>query len=146
MATEQSKALMDAISDVLETMCFSCPVPLGVTDRSVKADEFLIASVGLKGSRNGGLGMAISRALAYELTASFLGRREMELTPEEMQDAFMEVTSMVAWAFLQRIDLTSSVLVSDPRILDRGEAQGVSPLVAMDVDGHRVLAWVFWGQ
>ncbi|MGQ9653164.1 MAG: chemotaxis protein CheX [Thermodesulfobacteriota bacterium] len=127
MATEQSRALMDAISDVLETMCFSCPVPLGLRDQSVEADELLIADAGFEGSRNGRLRLAISRALAYALTASFVGRRETELTPEAMQDAFMEVTNMVAGVFLQRIDPTSSLCVGDLRILDRGEADGVSP-------------------
>ncbi len=145
MATVQSRALMDAISDVLETMCFSCPVPLGLRDHSIEAEELLIAAVGLEGSRDGGLRVAISRALASVLTASFLGRAEAELTPEESRDAFLEVTRMVAWGFLQRIDPTSSIRVGDPRILDRGEADGTSRCVAMDVDGHRVLGWVFWG-
>lgn len=144
MATEQSRALMDAISDVLETMCFSCPVPLGLREQSAEADEFLIGHVGFEGARNGVFRLAISRALAHVLTASLLGRVEMEPTREEMRDAFMEVTSMVAWAFLQRIDPTSSLCVGDLRILDRGRTDGVSKCVAMDVEGHRVLGGVFW--
>ncbi len=146
MVREQSRALMDAISEVLETMCFSCPVPLGLRDQSVEGDELLMADARFEGGRSGGVRLAISRVLASALTATLVGRREMELTHEEVRDAFMEVTSLIAWAFLQRINPTSSVCVGELRLLDRGEANGASRWVAMDVDGHSILGRVFWEQ
>lgn len=146
MQREQVKALVDAISDVLETMCFFCPVPLDRRYLPSVAEDLIESRVSFKGATLGELRLAIPKALAGQLAAVLTSRDVFRLDQREIQDAFMEVSNMIAGGFLHRIDPRPSAFIDSIQILDAFDMNQPPDAVVMDLDGQPILAEVLWGD
>ncbi len=147
MPEQQIQALKVAISEVLETMCFVCPVPLDgapVERTSASPPDAVVVQVSFEGEGDGYLRIQIPTELAKELAGSLTGRDSLALAPMDVQDALKEITNMIGGSLLHRIDPGAFVVLSIPRCLDQWAGDVAAPHVVMDVEGYPLVAELRW--
>lgn len=144
---EPMKALRDAISEVLETMCFMCPVPLKEPPKHLDPGEHWTAvELAFGGQEGGSLRIYFPWALAVEMANGLRGETDLIPEPEETQDVLKEVTNMVAGSLLHKLDPEAKLSLQLPEVL--GEMQGVDPqgALAVELEGRILLARLNWNQ
>jgi len=144
---EPMKALRDAISEVLETMCFMCPVPLKEPPMHPDPGEhWTVVELGFGGQQAGSLRIYFPWALAVEMANGLRGETDLIPEPEETQDVLKEVTNMVAGSLLHKLDPEARLSLHLPEVL--GEIQDFNPqgALAVELEGHILLARLLWNQ
>jgi CheY-specific phosphatase CheX len=146
MPEQQIQALKGAISEVLETMCFVCPVPLdGVPlERTFVSKDTVIVQISFQGKGDGYLSIQLPGELAKELAGSLAGRDSLALTPSDVEDALNEITSMIGGSLLHRIDPDALVFLSIPQCVANWVPDGTAPHVVMGVEGYLLVAELRW--
>lgn len=141
---EPLKALREAISEVLEIMCFLCPVPLKEPPRDLQGRLWEAVEVKFQGESSGSLRMFFPVGLTEEMTRSLTGDSQQELDRHRVWDALKEVTNMVAGGLLHRLDPQAGSTLMLPEILPQGTLWEPSKCLAMDLDGEMLLAELDW--
>ncbi len=147
MPVEPMKALRDAISEVLETMCFMCPVPVKEPPRNPDPSEHWTGvEIGFGGQGEGCLRIYFPWAVAVEMANGLKGETDLIPEAEETQDVLKEVTNMVGGSVLQKLDPQAKFSLELPRVL--GELKDWDPkgALAVELDGHLILAKLIWNQ
>lgn len=144
---EPMRALRDAISEVLETMCFLCPVPVKETPRNRPArHQWSVVEVRFAGEGCGFLRIHFPMEIAQEMARSLIGKFERECPEEEVQDVLREVTNMVGGGLLQRLDPDARTTLFIPRVIEGNVPWDPSKGLAMDLDGLLILAELHWKE
>lgn len=143
---ETLQALKDAISEVLETMCYMCPVPVKAPPRERPSHcEWLVSVVNFTGGSQGRLKIHFPMEVAREIFFSITGRETVEPHHGELEDVLKEVTNMVAGGLLHRLDPGATTSMSFPALL---EDNSWDPKLgaAFDLDGVMILAEFCWKE
>ncbi len=116
-ATEDSAVLAYTVEQVLETMCFSEAVPVSDADCG---DAMLATTVAFGGSVSGCLRLEIERHAAHELTASFLGVRELAGDSRLADDTVGELGNVICGRFLSFLYPSGNLRMeaADPEVAD----------------------------
>jgi CheY-specific phosphatase CheX len=112
-ATDFDSALLEAVSEVLESMYFmSVTGPLELAP-AVDAD-WVTVGMQFKGESSGEFGLRAPTKTAQAIASNFLGGDEPELHPSRIADVFGELCNMVCGAFLSRVESGSIHDLSHP--------------------------------
>jgi CheY-specific phosphatase CheX len=137
--------LTEAISDVLETMCFLEIEPLGeVFDGGPVSGDAVTTRISFLGDGAGHLQIQFPKRLASLLATQFMGKDPQNLSEEDVMDTVCECTNMAGGGYLQRIDPEAAIALSLPEIVDHEERDPSALRVGFDVEGHLVLAELCW--
>ena len=102
---EWRRPLTDAISEVLETMCFTpveCDEGNGAPGPGAEEGPRRV-SIGMRSARGRAeISLTLREPLLREVTARLLGRGAAAVSPEDMLDAAREILNMTGGVFLAR--------------------------------------------
>lgn len=144
---EPMKALRDAISEVLETMCFMCPVPVKEPPKNPDPREhWTVVELRFGGNQGGNLRMYFPWALAVEMANGLRGETDLIPEAEETQDVLKEVTNMVGGSLLHSLDPEAKVSLQLPEILGEMWEWDPQGALAVELDGRVLLAKLIWNQ
>lgn len=144
---EVMKALRDAISEVLETMCFMCPVPLKEPPKQLDLGRHCtLVKLGFGGRQGGSLRIYFPWALAVEMANGLKGDADLIPEAEETQDVLKEITNMVGGSLLHRLDPEAKVSLQLPEVLEEMQDWDAQGALAVELDGHILLAQLIWNQ
>lgn len=144
---EPMKALKDAISEVLETMCFMCPVPLKDPPRHMDSGEsWTVVELGFGAKQAGSLRIYFPWALAVEMANGLRGETDLIPETQETQDVLKEITNMVGGSLLHRLDPEAKVSLELPEVLSETQQWDPQDALAVEVDGHILVARLTWIQ
>ena len=150
MQEKMTQVLMDSISEVLETMCFLCPIPIreftsdDIPDpqRSVVTE---IAFVGKKGDSGSGLlKLRFPNELVGQITEHLTGRDPQDIKQGDISDALLEITNMVAGAFLKQQDPQANIFLAIPKLGGESRGEGAAEKVVMNIEGYVIFCELFW--
>lgn len=144
MREEWIKPLKEAISEVLETMCFLCPVPVEPHETfNLDEEDPVSTEIHFRGSGGGTLRIEFSKGLASLIVESFLGEDHSQMDDEQRRDTLREITNMIGGNLLQRIDPGGRLTLSVPSLCPPSAVPTRGrPQLAMDVEGHALRVFV----
>ncbi len=144
---EEMRALRDAISEVLETMCFMCPVPLKEPPKNPDPEEhWTVVELGLGDRGAGSLRIYFPWALAVEMANGLKGEADLIPEADEIQDVLKEVTNMVGGSLLHKLDPEAKISLQLPRVLGDMPPWETEGALAVELDGRVILARLVWNQ
>jgi CheY-specific phosphatase CheX len=142
---EPMRALRDAISEVLETMCFMCPVPVKAPAMDLDpAEDWAVVELDFGGKDAGSLRIYFPWGLAVEMASAMRGQADTIAQAEETHDVLKEVTNMVAGSLLHRLDPEAKASLQLPRVVTGAQPWDPARGLAMDLDGRMIVAQLLW--
>ena len=114
-----NECLGEAVQEVLETMFFLSVEGSAAWD---EAAESLHVTVDFHGPVEGRMDLAIYCALAAPLAASFAGREESEMGPDETGEVLCEMANMLCGSLLSRLETDALFSLSPPRMVEESPA------------------------
>lgn len=142
---ETLRALREAISEVLETMCFLCPVPVkAAPPERPSYHQWHVTEMDFSGDFTGRMRLHFPGEVVDEMASSFLGKPREELRDEEVRDVLLEVTNIVGGGLLERLDPRATTRMSLPREAQEGSSWEPSAGVALDLEGLMILGEIRW--
>jgi CheY-specific phosphatase CheX len=116
---EVRTALMAAVADVLETMCFAgiveCSEEVAPSHEQPEA-EFR-AALEFRGEPGGNFRLAIPRPLARELGAGFLGLESTEVSETQAGEVVCELANMICGSVLSRLENKGTFHITHPELV-----------------------------
>ncbi len=142
---ETLRALREAISEVLETMCFLCAVPVkAAPPERPPYHQWHVTELDFSGDFKGRMRLHFPEEVVAEMASSFLGKSREELGDEEVKDVLLEVTNMVAGGLLERLHPGATTRMSLPREAQESMSWEPSAGVALDLEGLMILGEIRW--
>lgn len=144
--TGHNLSLIEAASDVLESMCF-----LGVVgasdDPATPAEDSILCRLEFSGDGRGVFGLATSPCLAAVIAENFLGEPAKEISRMQMEEVLCELSNMICGSFLSRLRADSIFDLTHPRCEPVGalllaEIAKSSTAQALDLDEGRLFLWL----
>jgi CheY-specific phosphatase CheX len=146
-----SAALEGSISQVLETMFFTCVSTTGQDDRPQAAPELASgparfgAHVRFSGQSEGEFAFSLDTTSLLPVAMDFLGRDDPPASDQEFGSIVCEMGNMFCGSLLSRLE-SDSVFHLAPPCLDRGEASFHPPAGAIracfGLEPGELVAWI----
>ena len=115
LLTDISPYMEDAVSEVLEAMCFISSE--GPTDDEAGKYQpgWICAALDFAGHPSGSFGIAVPPATAAMMAANFLGDDESILSSEQIVEVVCELSNMICGALLSHFDPKNAFTLTSPR-------------------------------
>jgi CheY-specific phosphatase CheX len=109
-ACDLTQLFADSVSEVLETMFFTCVMG----DTESKPDDPIAARLDFRGDPSGSFGLALSHATARQISAGFLALEEYEITQAQVDEVICELANMLCGSLLSRLESKSCFELQHP--------------------------------
>ena len=120
MQEKMKKALADAISEVMETMFFLCPEPVGSSGRRAGngvCTKEVIVHIQTSDEMPYRILLRLSEPLLQRMAGNLFERPGEGFTREELEDVACELANIVAGGLLNRVDVSRRRRLSIPEVL-----------------------------
>jgi CheY-specific phosphatase CheX len=124
---EVQAALVLAVEEILETMCFQTVLTSAEASALPNTDSdgpSLTAEVRFQGNRSGRFRVGVPIKLARLLGAAFLGREEAEVPDSDAAEVVCELANMICGSVLSRLERQATFEITHPELIPPG--RGVS--------------------
>jgi CheY-specific phosphatase CheX len=124
---EVQTALVSAVEEILETMCFSAVLASAEGTSPPEGDgsePALTAELHFLGNLSGGFRVGMPMKLARMLGAGFLGREEVGVSDSQAEEVVCELANMICGSVLSRLESQGTFQITHPELTP--PEQGVS--------------------
>jgi len=125
MSVEMTKAMKQAISDVLNKMFF---LAVQVNEKGIALNEWFSdkrqlagATIGFTGPASGFSFLLIPEVVVREMTANFLGIAEKAVSEKQERDTVKEALNMIAGHMFSKFDEKGAFQIGIPLLINEGE-------------------------
>ncbi|MDQ2842085.1 MAG: chemotaxis protein CheX [Acidobacteriota bacterium] len=111
--TDLQQIFLESVGEVLETMFFTGVVE---EDSNEESDSLVSAELTFHGNRSGRFGVRVPHTTGRQITSSFLGLEEDELSEEQIGEVVCELTNMICGSVLSRVETGARFELMHPEV------------------------------
>jgi len=114
LPADVDRALTKCTGRVLETMCYSDPLPITGIEEGL---AFLHAELHFHGTYSGVFHLDITEEAGRGLASTFLGSDDADVPEEQLGSVICELTNMICGSMLSTLDANADIHLDAPRLV-----------------------------
>jgi len=141
-ASDFDSWLESAVSEVLESMCFTSTC--GEGEAETAQQDWIYSRLQFSGSPNGSFGIGAPLATAQSIAANFLGEEEEDLTRTQAIEVICEIANMTCGTLLARVEPEHTFSLTTPKLDLRTEPVDAANRISrtFSLDDGVLHAWI----